>query len=215
MDFMATATKRAKATTTETQLATAMQQATSKYAFPIKEITPLPDFKLRVVFSNGIQGTVDFSWVLEAPAFESVRDPAEFAKVRVSADDGCIMFGEDLDVAWEPIYSKLSGKHWPTARPPDTWKLIKLVYAEWVSAPKQALVEFNNGVSGEIKLDEFVSEHEPFKEDIKGPDEFVVTPWGNIVVNGVEYDSARMFHVLTGEDIDTAEKKWNTDAVCQ
>lgn len=204
MAFMAISAKTMNAATT------AMQHSTSEYAFPIKEVTPLPDYRLKVVFSNGIQGTVDFSWVLEAPAFEDVRDPDEFAKVRVSSDDGCIMFGEDLDVAWEPIYSQLSGKHWSTARPPDTWKLIKLVYAEWVSAPTHALVEFNNGISGEIRLDEFISEHEPFEEDIKEPNEFVVTAWGNIVVNGVEHDSARMFHALTGEDIDTAEKKWNS-----
>lgn len=204
MAGMATATK-ATANKTATTLP---QQASPQYAFPIKEITPLPDYRLKVVFSNGIQGTVDFSWVLEAPAFERVRDPAEFAKVHVSSQ-GYIMFGEDLDVAWEPVYEKLSGKPWWTAEPPDTWKILRLVSAQWAAEPPLVWVEFNNGVEGEVALDGFASGEEPLEEYVKGPDELVVTAWGDIVCGGVEYDSGKIFQHLTGEDLDKAEERWN------
>lgn len=140
--LMATATK------TKNALATATEQASSKYAFPIKEVTPLPDYRLKVVFSNGIQGTVDFSWLLEATAFERVRDPAEFAKVHITPA-GYISWGGNLDVGWAPVYEKLSGRPWWTAEPPDTWKPLRLVSARWADRQPLVWVEFNNGVEGE------------------------------------------------------------------
>ena len=128
----------------------------------------MPDYRLKVVFSNGIQGTVDFSWVLEAPAFERVRDPAEFAKVEI-APAGYITWGGDLDVGWESIYTKLSGLHWLNALPPSL-KMILLVNAECLGGGGVRL-EFNNGVEGEIDLDDsLVSDRPVRREDRKASD---------------------------------------------
>ena len=177
----------------------------------------MPDYRLKVVFSNGIQGTVDFSWVLEAPAFERVRDPAEFAEVEI-APAGYITWGGDLDVGWESIYTKLSGLHWLNALPPSL-KMILLVNAECLGGGGVRL-EFNNGVEGEIDLDDSLVSDRPVRcEDRKASDgedsdrkasgQLSFTISGDLVKDGTRYDTAKMYHALTGQDIDDASAEWN------
>ena len=85
---MATATKAAK-TATGASKQTSPQLAASQYAFPIKEITPLPGHEVRVAFSNGIQGRVDLSWVPDLPGYGQLRDPKKFRQSE------CISSGDD------------------------------------------------------------------------------------------------------------------------
>lgn len=43
------------------------------------EVSPLPGYRLRLRFNNGVTGEVDLSNELDGEMFEPLRDPAQFA----------------------------------------------------------------------------------------------------------------------------------------
>lgn len=196
----------------------------TQYAFPIKEITPLPCHRVYVVFSNGIQGRVDLSWVPDLPGYQGLRDPEKFANVSISPA-GMIEWEKDMDISWEGVYERLSGKHWITALPPSK-KMIQLVVAEQLveqlvgaeqpEAGSAIHVEFNNGVCGEVSLDGLNWEDADTDEN-PTPDKYSqqtaglhITDWGSVVCEGREYDTAQIYQKLTGKDIDQAIDEWNS-----
>ena len=65
----------------------------------IVEVEVLPTHGLRVVFDDGEVRDVDLSNQLDGPVFEPLRDPAEFARVRVDDETGTVAWptGADLD----------------------------------------------------------------------------------------------------------------------
>lgn len=211
---------------TETQLAQTQPQQRqqpqqAQYAFPIKEITPLPDCKARVVFSDGLEGVDDYSFVLDYPGYGHLSDPENFRKIHITAD-GLISWGQDLEISWEGTYQRLSGKHWKSALPPNTWQPIEPIEVVQVGAvsPLVVHVKFNNGVEGEIGLENISCQAATLREHSKkgkgrgrgkgkskGP---VITEWGEIVLDGKEYDTADIYERLTGQDIDMAERAYNS-----
>lgn len=74
---------------------------------------------LRVAFDDGEVRDVDLSEQLDGPVFEPLRDPAEFAKVKVDAETGTVVWptGADLDpiVIYEGV-PPLNAKRVETAR---------------------------------------------------------------------------------------------------
>lgn len=192
---------------TQTQQTQAQPQQT-QYAFPIKEITPLPDCKARVVFSDGLEGVDDYSFVLDYPGYGHLRDPNNFSKIHITAD-GFISWGQDLEISWEGTYQRLSGKHWKSALPPNTWQPIEVVQVGAVS-PLAVHVKFNNGVEGEIGLENISCQAATLKKHSKKGKGPVITEWGEIVLDGKEYDTADIYERLTGQDIDMAEREYNS-----
>ncbi len=187
-----------------------------QYAYPLKQITPLPDHKAHAVFSDGLEGVDDFSFVLDYPGFEHLRDPKNFAKIHVTPD-GFISWGQDFEISWEGTYQRLSGKHWKDAFPPNTWEPITIVDARSV-APLVVYVKFNDGVEGEIDLNGISADTAILKKHSKkgfrkhspknkGP---TITEWDQMVLDGMEYDTAEMYELLSGKDIDVAEKEFNS-----
>lgn len=64
------------------------------------------DHQLRLLFSDGTVGDVDFSaerWTL---VLEPLNDPAYFAQVRADAEAGTIVWPDGLDLAPEPLHEK-------------------------------------------------------------------------------------------------------------
>jgi uncharacterized protein DUF2442 len=62
------------------------------------------DFKIRVVFNDGVEKTIDFSEWLVGPIFEPLKDPAYFAGFFI--DGGTIAWPNGADVAPETLYER-------------------------------------------------------------------------------------------------------------
>ena len=58
-----------------------------------------------IEFDDGVSKQVDLRQLLRGPVFEPLRDPAEFAKVRVDHDAGTIIWPNQADIAPETLYS--------------------------------------------------------------------------------------------------------------
>jgi hypothetical protein len=63
----------------------------------VKEVIPHDDYTLSVVFENGEHGVLDIKPILDFGVFERIRDPAQFARVRVAFDTLEWEYGVDLD----------------------------------------------------------------------------------------------------------------------
>lgn len=62
------------------------------------------DFTIRLVFSDGVEGTVDFSEWLNGPIFEPLRDQAYFARFFI--DGGTVAWPNGADIAPETLHER-------------------------------------------------------------------------------------------------------------
>jgi hypothetical protein len=62
-------------------------------------------YRLRLTFEDGTVGDVDFSGREWRGVFGPLRDPAEFARVKVDPEAGTITWPGGLDMAPEPLYA--------------------------------------------------------------------------------------------------------------
>ena len=72
----------------------------------ISAVEVIGKYRLRLTFDDGTVGDVDFSERDWRGVFEPFKDPANFAKVRVSPESGTITWPGDLDMAPEPLYEE-------------------------------------------------------------------------------------------------------------
>jgi hypothetical protein len=72
----------------------------------ITDVEVVGDYRLRLTFADGTVGDVDFSDREWRGVFERLRDPAEFARVKVDAEAGTISWPGGLDMAPEPLYTE-------------------------------------------------------------------------------------------------------------
>ncbi len=70
----------------------------------VKEVTPLDDYTLSVVFENGESGRIDIKPMLNFGVFRRIKDYEAFKRVRVAFDTIEWDCGVDLDP--EFIYAK-------------------------------------------------------------------------------------------------------------
>lgn len=65
----------------------------------VESVVPLAGYNVRLVFSDGVERTVDLDPYLRGPIFERVRDPEYFRRVRVDHEIGTIVWpnGADID----------------------------------------------------------------------------------------------------------------------
>jgi len=63
------------------------------------------EFKIRLVFSDGVEGTVDFSEWLQGPIFEPLRDQEYFARFFV--DGGTVAWPNGADIAPETLHERV------------------------------------------------------------------------------------------------------------
>ena len=54
-------------------------------------------FRIRLVFSDGLEGTVDFSDWLSGPVFEPLKDPGYFARFFVEGGTVTWLNGADIE----------------------------------------------------------------------------------------------------------------------
>jgi hypothetical protein len=64
------------------------------------------DHMLRLLFSDGTVGDVDFSAELWTGVLEPLTDPAFFAQVTVDTEAGTVVWPNGIDLAPEPLYEQ-------------------------------------------------------------------------------------------------------------
>lgn len=73
----------------------------------VTEANALPEFRLRVLFSDGIEGDVDLKEFIAAdhrPIVAELRNPAAFAAIRVEVDT--VVWANGFDLAPEFLYMR-------------------------------------------------------------------------------------------------------------
>ncbi|MCC7117550.1 MAG: DUF2442 domain-containing protein [Anaerolineales bacterium] len=75
----------------------------------LKEAKALKKFRLRVKFSDGVEGEVDLSEFAGKGVFALWNDYSQFEKV-IIGPSGELMWNEDVDMDGLGIYLKLTGK---------------------------------------------------------------------------------------------------------
>lgn len=61
-------------------------------------------FKIRLVFNDGVDGTIDFSDWLSGPVFEPLKNPAYFARFFV--EGGTVAWPNGADIAPETLHER-------------------------------------------------------------------------------------------------------------
>lgn len=64
------------------------------------------DHVLRLLFSDGTAGDVDFSAEQWTGVLEPLYDPGYFAQVRVDQEAGTIVWPDGIELAPEPLYEQ-------------------------------------------------------------------------------------------------------------
>lgn len=62
------------------------------------------EFKIHLVFNDGVEGTVDFTDWLSGPVFEPLTDPTYFARFFVDA--GTVAWPNGADIAPETLHER-------------------------------------------------------------------------------------------------------------
>lgn len=62
------------------------------------------DYRIHVVFNDGVEGVVDFSDWLAGPVFEPLKEQAYFARFFV--DGGTVAWPNGADIAPETLYER-------------------------------------------------------------------------------------------------------------
>ena len=62
------------------------------------------EFKIRLVFSDAVEGIVDFSAWLDGPVFEPLKNPEYFARFFV--EGGTVVWPNGADIAPETLYER-------------------------------------------------------------------------------------------------------------
>ena len=76
----------------------------------ILEVRPLEPFSVWLRFADGREGVVDLGELFsKGGVFEPLRDPAEFAKVRVDSETETIVWPGDVDLDPDGLYATVSG----------------------------------------------------------------------------------------------------------
>jgi hypothetical protein len=74
----------------------------------VTEVEALQDFRLRVVFADGLTGLVNVSCLVHSPragVFAALADPAVFAQVTL--DYGAVTWPGELDLAPDAMHTAL------------------------------------------------------------------------------------------------------------
>ena len=75
---------------------------------PVK-IEPLPGYRLRVRYTDGVEGIIDLSDQVGRGVFAPLRDEAFFRRVRIG-DYGQIAWSDDLEICPDSAYLEITGK---------------------------------------------------------------------------------------------------------
>jgi len=69
----------------------------------VKSVTPIDNYQLNIVFTNGEEGIFDCSQFLEFGVFQELKDHQYFKQVSVFS--GTVVWPHDQDICPDTIYS--------------------------------------------------------------------------------------------------------------
>jgi hypothetical protein len=69
---------------------------------------PLPGYRLRLRFEDGVEGEVDLCELVGKGVFASWTDPAEFAKVSIDPESHTVAWPGDIDLCPESLYEDVA-----------------------------------------------------------------------------------------------------------
>lgn len=72
-------------------------------------VEPLPDFRLRLAYTDGAAGVVDVSELAGRGVFRLWNDPAAFARV-VIGSAGELRWSDEVDLCGDALYLQLTGR---------------------------------------------------------------------------------------------------------
>jgi uncharacterized protein DUF2442 len=75
---------------------------------PVK-VEALPHYRLRVVYSDGVDGTIDLSANVGNGVFMPLVDPAAFAIVHIG-EYGQIAWSDEIEICSDAVYLEITGK---------------------------------------------------------------------------------------------------------
>ena len=78
-------------------------------ASPI-HVEPLPGFRIRVKFSDGVEGTVDLSHLRHRGVFRQWEEPGFFERVFISKESQTVTWPGDLDLDPDVLYARATGR---------------------------------------------------------------------------------------------------------
>jgi len=76
------------------------------YLPAVTGVAVVGDHVLRLLFSDGTAGDVDFSAQRWTGVLEPLNDPSYFAQVKLDAEAGTIVWPDGIDLAPEPLYEQ-------------------------------------------------------------------------------------------------------------
>ena len=85
----------------------------------VTDVQPLDDYRLRVVFNDGVTREVDCSFLLRGTLGEPLRDPGYFRQARVDEEARTVIWPNGLDSAPELLYGAVQAsatEHLPVHR---------------------------------------------------------------------------------------------------
>ena len=77
--------------------------------FRVVDVNPLPEFRLRLRYSDGVEGVVDLSHLVGKGVFRIWDRPSAFEDVSIGSG-GEIRWGDDVDICADALYMELTGK---------------------------------------------------------------------------------------------------------
>lgn len=83
-----------------------MEDVSENYLPVVTGVAVLGDFVLRLLFSDGTVGDVDFSAQRWTGVLAPLSDAAYFAHVAIDAEAGTISWPNGIDLAPEPLYEQ-------------------------------------------------------------------------------------------------------------
>jgi hypothetical protein len=75
----------------------------------INDVKSLGDYRLELVFDDGVTGVVDLSDLVGKGVFALWRDRAAFARVRIG-NSGELVWDDQVDLCPDALYLKATGK---------------------------------------------------------------------------------------------------------
>lgn len=73
------------------------------------EVEPLSEFRLRLEYSNGINGEVDLSHLVGLGVFKAWNDELSFLTVRIT-HYGAVAWENDIELCADALYLQLHGR---------------------------------------------------------------------------------------------------------
>jgi hypothetical protein len=75
----------------------------------ISEVNVLQEYRLELIFDDGVRGVVDLSGLVGKGVFTMWRDRRTFEQVRIGAF-GELIWGDQIDLCPDALYLKITGK---------------------------------------------------------------------------------------------------------